>query len=146
VAQAVRAAADETREAAVSANVSAQRAAASAEAIARHAEADRKAFAHASAAAQKGLADAIDARVKKAVREAGRSQSTQEGPPQGWRGVLCGVALGIFMTVGALSVCFNFSRTWFSDARLGAQLKRVLPSFDPAVRDKFIEQFDKHSR
>jgi len=131
----VLAAADDARKAVVRA-----------EAVARHAADDRKAFAQTAGAAQKALADAIDARVKKAVREAGRFQSTQAGPPGGWRGVVGGVALGIFITIGTMLVACDFSLTWFSDARFGAEWKRVLPSLDPALRDKMIEHYQKHRR
>lgn len=124
----------------------ANKAAVRAEAVAKHASDDRKAFAQTAAAAQKALADTIDARVKKAVKEAGGFQSTQAGPPQGWRGVLSGIALGIFITVGAMLVACDFSLTWFSDARFGAEWKHTLPSLDSALRDKMIEHYQKHRR
>jgi hypothetical protein len=124
----------------------ASRAAARAEAVANSAADDRKAIAQAAAAAQKALANTIDSQIKKAVREAGRVHSTGQGPPQGWRGVLAGVALGIFVALGTMLVACNFSLTWFSDARFGAEWKHVLPSLDPALRDKMIEHFEKHRR
>lgn len=143
-AQSVQAATDDTRKAAVNAEVSVQRAVANAATIAQLAAADRQAFAQAAATTHKALADSIEARVKKAIREAGRVHSTQGGPPQGWAGVFAGVALGIFIAAGAMLAACNFRLSWFADARLGAELNRVLPSIDPDVRDKFIEQFNKH--
>jgi hypothetical protein len=73
----------EATQAVLAAASEANKAAIRAEAVAKHAAEDRKAFAQAAAAAQKALADTIDVRVKKAVMEDGRFQSTRGEPPQG---------------------------------------------------------------
>ena len=99
-----------------------------------------------AASRMKVLADGIEARVKKAVRDADRVQPTQEGPPQGWRGVYAGVGLGIFISFGMMLVACNFSLTWFSDARLGAEWRQVVPTLPPARRNRLIEHFEKQRR
>jgi hypothetical protein len=99
-----------------------------------------------AAASNKALADAFEARLQKALRQAAKSQSRDQGPPQSWRGVLAGVALGIFIALGTMLVACDFSLTWFSDARFGAEWKHTLPSLDPALRDKMIEHYQKHRR
>lgn len=95
-------------------------------------------------ASNKALADAFEARLQKALRQAAKSQSRDQGPPQGWRGVLAGVVLGIFIALGTMVVACDFSLTWFSDAKFGAEWKHTLPSLDPALRDKMIEHYQKH--
>lgn len=107
---------------------------------------DAAAVVRQAAASNKALADAFEARLQKALRQAARTQSRDQGPPQGWRGVLAGVVLGIFITLGTMLVACDFSLTWFSDARFGAEWKHTLPSLDPALRDKMIEHYQKHRR
>jgi hypothetical protein len=57
---------------------------------------------------------------------------------------LSGITLGIFITVDAMLVACDFSLTWYSDARFGAEWKHPLRSLDPALRDKMIEHYQKH--
>jgi len=99
-----------------------------------------------AAASNKALADAIEARVKKAVLEAGRFQSNQDGPPTRWRGVLAGVALGIYIAGGVVSVACGFSFSWIADAHLGMDVKRAMATLEPGVRDKLIEHLEKQRR
>jgi hypothetical protein len=94
----------------------------------------------------KVLADAFELRVKKAVRDACHAQSTGDGPPQGWRGVLAGIVFGAVAALGAVSVACNFSYSWVSDARFGAEWRRVIPTIPPALRDKLVEHFEKQRR
>lgn len=99
-----------------------------------------------SVANNKVLADTIESRVKKAVREANRIESSGEGPPTGWRAVFAGIAFGILLTGGVISVACGFKYSWISDARFGAEWKRVLPDLPPELRDKLIEHFEKRHR
>jgi hypothetical protein len=94
----------------------------------------------------RALADAFESRLHKVIRQVANAQTSQNSPPTGWRGVFAGVALGIFVTLGAMLVACDFSLTWFSDARFGAEWKHTLPSLDPALRDKMIEHYQKHRR
>lgn len=119
--QAVQVAADNARKAAVEVG-----------AIARRAAAD-----------EKGRADALAVLVKKAVREARHMHSDQAGPPTGWRGVLAGAAFGFLLAGGAVSVACNFSFSWISDARLGKEFRRVIPSLEPSLRDKLMDHLEK---
>lgn len=144
--QAVLTSAADVNTAAVRAETVAKHAADERKAFAQAAADERKAFAQTASAAQKALADSIDTQVKKAVRDASRAQSTQEGPPQGWRGVVAGVVLGVFISFGTMLVACNFRLSWFSDARFGAEWAQTLPSLDPALRDKMIEHYQKHRR
>lgn len=96
-----------------------------------------------AAADRQALADAIGAQVKKAVRDAGGVQSTQEGIRPDWRRLLAAMAFGAFFTAGAMAVACNFSFSWIADARLGSQMRRAFPHFDPVVQDKIIHYFDK---
>lgn len=93
-----------------------------------------------SATNNKVLPDTIESRVKKAVREASRIDSSGDGPPTGWRGVLAGIAFGILLTGGVVGIACNFNRSLFSDARLGAEWRWVLPTLPPDLRDKLIVQ------
>lgn len=113
---------------------------------ARKTAAEAGAIARQAAAERKASADMLEARVRKALKDAGRSQSPHEGPPQGWRGVLAGAALGVFVSGGALAVACNFSFSWVQDARIGAEFKRVLPKLDPSLRDKLMEYLEKTRR
>lgn len=98
------------------------------------------------AAERKALGDAVEVRVKKAIREASHVQSSQEGPPTGWRGVLAGIAFGIILTGGLVGIACNFNRSLFSDARLGAEWRQAYPTLPPNLRDKLIEHFEKQYR
>jgi hypothetical protein len=133
-------------EALMSAVESASKVAANAEAIAQHAAADRKAFANTAATERRALADAVEARLKKSYRDLGGAQSTQEGIPTGWRGVLAGAALGFFMAVALLSIACNFNSSLLADARLGAEWKQVFPALPPALRNQLLEHFEKQHR
>jgi hypothetical protein len=97
-------------------------------------------------AERKALADTIEARMKKVIKDAARVQYKQEGPPPGWRGVLAGAVLGMFLTGGVVAVACNFSFAWIEDARIGAEFKRVLPKLDPSLRDKLMEYLEKTRR
>lgn len=110
---------------------------------ARNAAAEASTIARQAAADRKALADAVSAQVKRALREAGAVQSSQDGPPTGWRGGLAGIAFGILLTGGAMAIACNFSFSWVTDARLGAQIRRAFPNFDPVVQDKIIQYFQK---
>lgn len=99
-----------------------------------------------AAAERKALADTIEARMKKAIKDAVRAQSTHEGPPQGWRGVFAGVAFGLLLAGGFIVIASNFSFAWIQDARIGAEFKRVLPKLDPSLRDELMEYFEKPRR
>lgn len=107
---------------------------------------DAAAVVRQAAASNRALADAFEVRLQKALRQAAKIQTTDQGPPQGWRGVLAGVALGIFIAGGAMSVACNFRLSWFSDARFGAEWATVLPSLPPDLRDKIIEHYHKSRR
>lgn len=129
-------------------------AAAEVAAVCRRLEAERAAFVlelkeerarseKEAASRAKALADGIEARLKKAVRDASRAQSTQEGPPQGWRGVLAGIAFGVVATAGAVGVACNFSFSWTGDAALGRVLKAVYPTLSASSREEFSRQYEK---
>ena len=96
-----------------------------------------------AAADRQVLADTIGVQVKKAIREAGGLQSSQEGIRPDWRRLLAAMAFGACFTGGAIAVACNFSFTWVADARLGSQMRRAFPHFDPVVQDKIIHYFDK---
>lgn len=115
-------------------------------ALTRAAVSEATALLRRSVESNKALADAFEARLHKVVRQVTKAQPSQEGPPQGWKGVLAGVALGIFITGGAMLVACNFRLSWFSDARFGAEWAVVLPSLPPDLRDKMIEHYQKHRR
>jgi len=108
--------------------------AAEAGAIAKQAVADRKA-----------LADAISVQVKKAIREAGGVQSTQEGIRPDWRRLLAAMIFGFLFAGLGMAVACNFSFSWIADARLGSQMRRAFPHFDPVVQDKIIHYLKKQS-
>lgn len=91
----------------------------------------------------KVLADTIELRVKKAVRDASRTQSTHEGPPQGWRGVLAGVAFGAVATAGAVGVACNFSFSWTKDAALGRVFQAVYPTLTDRSKKEWSRQVEK---
>lgn len=110
---------------------------------ARSVAAEAGAIAKQAAADRKALADAIGAQVKKAIRDANGVQSTQESIRPDWRRLVAAMAFGAFFTGGALAVACNFSFSWIADARLGAQMRRAFPHFDPVVQDKIIHYFDK---
>jgi hypothetical protein len=95
------------------------------------------------AADRKALVDAIGVQVKKAIRDAGGVESTQDGIRRDWRRLLAAIAFGAFFTGGAMAVACNFSFSWIADARLGSQMRRAFPHFDPVVQDKIIHYFDK---
>jgi len=113
---------------------------------ARKAAAEAGAMARQAAAERKACADALETRVRKALKDAERLQSTHEGPPQGWRGVFAGVAFGLLLAGGVMTVACNFSFAWIQDARIGAEFKRVLPKLDPSLRDKLMDYFEKSQR
>jgi hypothetical protein len=96
-----------------------------------------------AAADEKRRADALEARITKAIREAGRTQSSDGGPPRGWRGVIAGLAVGFVMAGGIISVACGFSFSWVTDARIGAEFRRVVPTMDPTLRDKLMEHLEK---
>jgi hypothetical protein len=96
-----------------------------------------------AAADRQALADTISAQVKKAIRDAGSVQSTHESIRPDWRRLLAAMVFGAFFTGVAISVACNFSFSWVADARLGSQMKRAFPHFDPFVQDKIIQYFDK---
>jgi hypothetical protein len=92
---------------------------------------------------EKARADALEARVRKAVLEAGRVQLRQDSPPTGWHGVVAGLVVGVFFASGAVAVACNFSFSWVSDARLGAEFRRVIPSLEPSLRNKLMKHLEK---
>ncbi|MBD8531683.1 MULTISPECIES: hypothetical protein [unclassified Massilia] len=96
-----------------------------------------------AASDEKVRAEALEARIKKALRGAGPVLSCEVGPPAGWRGVIAGLALGVLITGGVMSVACNFSFTWISDARLGAEFRAIVPSLEPTFRDKLIEHLER---
>jgi len=110
---------------------------------AREAAAEAGAIARQAAAERKATADALEARVRKALKDAGRVQSTHEAPPEGWRGVFAGVAFGLLLAGGLIVIACNFSFAWIQDARIGAEFKRVLPKLEPSLRDELMEYFEK---
>lgn len=96
-----------------------------------------------AAADRKALADAIGTQVKKAIREVAGPQSSQESARPDWRRLLAAMAFGFVFAGGAMAVACNFSFSWVADARLGSQMRRAFPHFDPVVQDKIIHYFDK---
>lgn len=100
-------------------------------------------IARTAAVDEKKRADALDARITKAIREAARTQSSNAGPPTGWRGVMAGLAVGFFIAGGIISVACGFSFSWVTDARIGAEFRRVVPTLEPALRDKLMEHLEK---
>jgi hypothetical protein len=96
-----------------------------------------------AAADRQALADAIGAQVKKSIRDAGGGQSTHEGLRPDWRRLLAAMAFGCFFAGGAIAVACNFNFSWIADARLGSQMRRAFPHFDPVVQDKIIQYFEK---
>ena len=99
-----------------------------------------------AAADRKAVVDAIAAEVKKAIREAGGVQSSQDGPHSDWRRLLAVMVFGFFFAGGVMAVACNFSFSWIADARLGSQMRRAFPHFDPVVQDRIIQYFDKPSK
>lgn len=92
---------------------------------------------------EKKRAAVLDARITKALRESGRVGSSENSPPAGWRGVMAGMAMGILLFGGAISVACGFSFSWVSDASLGAEFRRSVPTMDPSLRDKLIAHLEK---
>lgn len=80
--------------------------------------------------------------VKKGLRAAGRRPEPPSTPPHGWRAAVYGVVFGVFMAIGGISVACGFSFEWVADARLGAELRRVFPKLDPAIREQLIRQIE----
>jgi hypothetical protein len=112
---------------------------------ARKAALEARAIVRQVAAEEKKRAGALDARVTKALREAGRVHSSEDGPPTGWRGVMAGMAMGLLLFGGLLSVVCGFSFSWISDSRIGAEFRRAVPTMDPSLRDKLIADMEKRT-
>lgn len=110
---------------------------------ARSVAAEASAIANQACAGHKALADAIGAQVKKAIREAGGAPSPREGLRPDWRRLLAAMVFGALFTGGAMAVACNFSFSWIADARLGSQMRKAFPHFDPVVQDKIIYYFEK---
>jgi hypothetical protein len=110
---------------------------------ARSVAAEASAMVKQASADRKALADSIAVQVKKAIRDAGGIQSAQESVSSGWRQLLAAMVFGALFTGGVISIACNFSFSWVADARLGSQMKRAFPHFDPVVQDKIIQYFDK---
>jgi hypothetical protein len=110
---------------------------------ARKAADEASAISRRAAFDEKARADALEARVRKAVLEAGRVHLSQDGPPTGWRGVIAGLVIGVFFAGGVMSVACNFSFSWVSDARLGAEFRKVIPSLEPSLRNKLMKHLEK---
>lgn len=136
----VLAAQQATRQVAGEATAIARQAAADRKAIADAAATDRKAILTAMAAERKAFAETVDKHFKKAVREASAAQSIQDGPPQGWRGVLAGVALGMFTMAGIVSVACQGSFAWVEDAKVGRMFSDIYPKLSPATQAEVMKQ------
>lgn len=89
------------------------------------------------------LVDAIEVRLKHAVRDASKVQSNQAGPPRGWRGVVAGIAFGVIATFGGIGVACNGSLSWISDAAIGHTVMLVYPTLNPGVKDELLEKVAK---
>jgi hypothetical protein len=107
---------------------------------------DRQAQAAENKAERSRLAAELEGRLQRSLKSASRVHPSGEGPPTGWRGVLAGIAFGILLTGGVTLIACNFNRSLFSDARFGAEWKRVIPTLPPGLRDKLIEHFEKQHR
>jgi hypothetical protein len=109
----------------------------------RMAVAEAGAVVRLAAADEKARSEIIDVLVKKALREAGRSQARQGGPQNGWPQVIAGVALGLFISAGVVSVACDFNFAFFKNARVGADFIRVMPTLEPSLRRKLTAQMAK---
>jgi len=105
--------------------------------------ADATALARQTAADQKAYVNAVDICLRKAIREAGRVESSQVSPPRGWRGVLAGVVLGVFVAAGLLSIACDFSFSWVHDASVGRAYMRAIPTLEPSLRQKLLKHVEK---
>lgn len=110
---------------------------------ARKAADEASAISRRAAFDEKARINALEARVRKAVLEAGRVQFSRDGPPTEWRGVIAGLVMGVLLAGGVMSVACNFSFSWVSDARLGAEFRRVVPSLEPSLRNKLMKHLEK---
>ena len=86
------------------------------------------------------LADAFEVRLQKALRQVISAQSSREGPPQGWRGVLAGVALGMFTMAGIVSVACQGSFAWVEDAKVGRMFSDIYPKLSPAAQAEVMKR------
>lgn len=101
---------------------------------------DAAALVRTSAANNKFLADAFEVRLQKALRQVISAQSSREGPPQGWRGVLAGVALGMFTMAGIVSVACQGSFAWVEDAKVGRMFSDIYPKLSPAAQAEVMKR------
>lgn len=99
-----------------------------------------------SKAERSKMAAEIDAKVQRWAKTVGRVQSTDSGRRISAWYPFAAFFAGIALSLGVEFVWFDFSLNWTNDLLVGRAFNRAKPNFDPDLRKRLIEYFEKHEK